>query len=63
MANGRVGDTAIRRMGDTANGRHGDTAMWKADFTAKRLQRIAQGFSPGFDAGKRALKVAPEGVD
>jgi hypothetical protein len=33
--------------------------MWKTDFTAKRLYRIAQGFSPGFDAGKSALKALP----
>ena len=33
--------------GDTANGRNGDGARGKTDFTAKRLYRIAQGFSPG----------------
>jgi hypothetical protein len=49
-------------MDEWTNGRC-DEAMWKTDFTAKRLYRIAQGFSPGFDAGKSALKVAPEVVD
>jgi len=32
------------RGGETANGRMGDTAHGDADFTAKRLYRIAQGF-------------------
>jgi hypothetical protein len=51
-------------MGETANGRHGDAAKRRESASAMKWQNmIAQGFSPGFDAGKSALKVAPEVVD
>ena len=49
------GVTAKRRMGEWAIRREGD-----ADFTAKRLYRIAQGFSPGYAFNEPCPEGAPE---
>jgi hypothetical protein len=51
-----MGDTAMRRYGDAADGADGADAL-----ATKWLNRIAQGFSPGFDRHRGcALKGRPK---